>query len=104
MAVHPPWCTGYMLEHPMYPLCRKVRGGDNQQETIKTSEDVRHKIKEKRITSIFVLITSIFTGSSETTRDARFAERSDEDIVRSLWRHRGAQSALGKKRATTTEM
>jgi hypothetical protein len=22
-----------MLESPMYPLCRKVRGGDNQQET-----------------------------------------------------------------------
>ena len=24
---------GHMLEHPMHPLCRKVRGGDNQQET-----------------------------------------------------------------------
>ena len=24
---------GYMLENPMHPLCRKVRGGDDQQET-----------------------------------------------------------------------
>jgi hypothetical protein len=24
----------HMLEHPMHPLCRKVRGGDDQQESI----------------------------------------------------------------------
>lgn len=23
-----------MLEYPMYPLCRKVQGGDNQQERL----------------------------------------------------------------------
>lgn len=41
----------YMLEHPVYPPCRKVRGGDNQQETDAASSLEQEASSDKEFSS-----------------------------------------------------
>ncbi len=62
--------SDYLLGHPMHPLCRKVRGGDNQQERPR-----------------YVLEDYTVESSETIRRTSHWNAMFEEDRVRTAWRH-----------------